>query len=152
MHLCTPYIRHAGFWNESRWHAGRSPSSLARRTRRPCFPTRMSNLDSSDHRTLFHFWPTGQKGASGPCSHMASFLHFRALIGICRWHGRLCLSTEVSVSIPEPIYVNDRIMHMSDAMSSVGPKITGIQQRSSALSLTQRFLQFLWIFWWCYAL
>ncbi len=31
------------------------PSYLARRTRRPWFPTRMSNLDSSDHRTLFHF-------------------------------------------------------------------------------------------------
>ncbi len=28
---------------------------LARRTRRPWFPTRMSNLDSSDHRTLSHF-------------------------------------------------------------------------------------------------
>ncbi len=34
--------------------AGRS-LSLVRRTRRPWFPTRMSNLDSSYHRTLFHF-------------------------------------------------------------------------------------------------
>ncbi len=34
--------------------------------------------------------------------------------------------------------VNDRIMPMSDAVSSEGPKTTGIQQRSSALSLTQR--------------
>ncbi len=32
-------------------HAGRSHSSLAWRTRRPWFPTRMSNLDSSEHRT-----------------------------------------------------------------------------------------------------
>ncbi len=48
-------IRDAGFWTECWWHAGRSPSSLARRTRRPWFPTRISNLDSSDHRTLFHF-------------------------------------------------------------------------------------------------
>ncbi len=48
-------IRDAGFWTERWWHAGRSPSSLARRTRRPWFPTRMSNLDSSDHRTLLHF-------------------------------------------------------------------------------------------------
>ncbi len=48
-------IRDAGFWTECWWHAGRSPSSLARRTRRPWFPTRMSNLDSSDQRTLFHF-------------------------------------------------------------------------------------------------
>ncbi len=48
-------IRDAGFWTERWWHAGRSPSSLARRTQRPWFPARMSNLDSSDHRTLFHF-------------------------------------------------------------------------------------------------
>ncbi len=48
-------IRDAGFWAECWWHNGRSPSSLARRTGRPGFPTRMSNLDSSDHRTLFHF-------------------------------------------------------------------------------------------------
>ncbi len=34
--------------------------------------------------------------------------------------------------------VNDRIMLMSDAVSSEGPKTTGIQQRSSALSLTHR--------------
>ncbi len=41
----------------------------------------MSNLDSSDHRTLFHFetvhfkqaLATGHDGASGPGSHMASF-------------------------------------------------------------------------------
>ncbi len=30
-------------------------SSLARRTRYPWFPTRISNLDSSDHRTFFNF-------------------------------------------------------------------------------------------------
>ncbi len=34
--------------------------------------------------------------------------------------------------------VNDKIMPMSDAVSSEGPKTTGIQQRSSALSLTHR--------------
>ncbi len=73
-------IRDAGFWTERWWHAGRSPSSLAQWTRRSPFPTTMSNLDSSDHRTLFHFetilndpWPTGHDGASGPCWHMASF-------------------------------------------------------------------------------
>ncbi len=33
----------------------RSPSTLARRTRRPWFPTGISHLDSSDHRTLFQF-------------------------------------------------------------------------------------------------
>ncbi len=34
--------------------------------------------------------------------------------------------------------VNDRIMLMSDAVSSEGPKTTGIQQRTSGLSLTHR--------------
>ncbi len=48
-------------------------------------------------------WPTGHNGASGPCSHTASFFHDRALVGICRWHGRLCLLTVVSGSIPGPI-------------------------------------------------
>ncbi len=48
-------------------------------------------------------WPTGHDGASGPCSHMASFLHDRALVGICRWHGGLCYPTVVSGSIPGPI-------------------------------------------------
>ncbi len=68
----------------------------------------MSNLDLSDHRTLFQFetvhfnesWPTGHNGASEPCSHMASFLHDRDLVGICRWHAGLCLPTVVSGSIP----------------------------------------------------
>ncbi len=104
-------IRDAGFWTELWWHAGRSPSSLARRTRRPWLPARMSNLDSSDHRTISTLkqsilndpWPTGHDGASGPCSHMASLLHDRALVGVCRWHGGLCLPTVVSGSIPGPI-------------------------------------------------
>ncbi len=34
--------------------------------------------------------------------------------------------------------VNDTIMPMSDAVSSEGPKTTGIQQKSSVLSLTHR--------------
>ncbi len=34
--------------------------------------------------------------------------------------------------------VNDRILSMSDAVSSEGPKTTGIQLRSSSLSLTRR--------------
>ncbi len=34
--------------------------------------------------------------------------------------------------------VNDRFMPMSDSESSEGPKVSGIQQRSSALSLTHR--------------
>ncbi len=48
-------------------------------------------------------WPTGHDCASGPYSHMASFLHDRALVGICRWQSGLCLPTVVSGSIPGPI-------------------------------------------------
>ncbi len=52
----------------TRW---RSSSSLARITWNPWFPTRMSNLDSSDHRTLFHF----------------ETVHFKwALAHRTRWH------------------------------------------------------------------
>ncbi len=54
---------------------------------------------------------------------------------MARW---IVLPTVVSGSIPGPIYVNDRIMLMSDAVLSEGPKTTGIQQRSSALSFTHR--------------
>ncbi len=54
--LMQPHsIRDAGFWTKCWQHAGRSPSSLAWRTHHLWFPTRMSKLDSSDHRTLFHF-------------------------------------------------------------------------------------------------
>ncbi len=45
------------------------------------------------------FSKTRHDGASGPCSHMASFLHDRALVGIYRWYCRLCLPTVVSGSI-----------------------------------------------------
>ncbi len=48
-------IKDADFWNECWSHAGRSLSSLAQRTRRLWYPTIISNLDSSDSRTLFHF-------------------------------------------------------------------------------------------------
>ncbi len=141
-------IRDAGFWTESWKLAGRSPSSLARRTRRPWFPTRCqcqiwTRLTIEHFSTLnSHFnepWPQDTTALLDQCSHMASFLNDRALVGICRWHGGLCLPTVVSGSIPGPFSnVNDKIMPISDALSSEGPKTTGIQQRSSALSLPHR--------------
>ncbi len=78
---------------------------------------------------------------------MASFLYDKALLGLCRWHGRLCLPQWfLEVFLGPFSNVNDRIMPMSDAVSSEGPKTTGVQQSFSDLSFTQRFLQFLWIF------
>ncbi len=83
--------------------------------------------------------PTGHDGASGPCSHMASFLHDRALVDICRWHGD-CVYRQwfLGVFLGPFSNVNDRIMPMSDVVSSEGLKTTDIQQRSSAFSLTHR--------------
>ncbi len=113
--LPIPYaliIRDAGFWPERWWHAGRSSSSLAWRTQRPWFPTRMSNLDSSNHRTLFHFetvhfkWALAHRTRRRFWTMFTNgflFLNDRALVGICRWHGGLCLPTVVSGSIPGPI-------------------------------------------------
>ncbi len=48
--------------------------------------------------TLFHFetvhfkWALAHRhrGRFWTMSHMASFMHDKALVGICRWHGRLC--------------------------------------------------------------
>ncbi len=80
-------------------------------------------------------------GASAPCSAPAlrHFLHDRALVGICRWHGRLCLPTVVSGSIPGPILVMSMIESCRWVMQIVwGPEDHGIQQRSSALFLTHR--------------
>ncbi len=86
-------------------------------------------------------WPTGYNSASGPCSHMASYLHDIALIGIYRWHGGLCYRQWFLEVFLGPFgNVNDRIMLMSDAVSSEGPKTRGIQQMSSAFSLTHRDL------------
>ncbi len=52
------------------------------------------------------------------CSHMASFLHDRALVGIFRWHDELCLPTMVSGSIPEPQWQN----HADEWSSAIWPR------------------------------
>ncbi len=88
------------------------------------------------HLTIEHFstlkqyilnepWPTGHDGASGPCSHMASFLHDSADCVYWQWF--------LEVFLGPFSYVNDKIMPMSDAVSS-----EGIHQRSLALSLMHR--------------
>ncbi len=43
--------------------------------------------------------PQDMIAVSGPCSHMASFLHDRALVGICRWHGGLSIYPSIHPSI-----------------------------------------------------
>ncbi len=123
------------------------PASLARMTRRPWFPTRMSNLDSSDHRTLFHFETVHFKWALAhrtrrrfwPCFTHGFLLHDRALVASADGTAD-CVYRQwfLEVFLGPFSNVNDRIMLMSDAVSSEGPKTKGIQQKSSALSLTHR--------------
>ncbi len=84
-------------------------------------------------------WPTGHDSTSGPCSQMASFLHDRAF----SWHLQMARWIVFTNSgfwkySWAHLVVNDRIMPMSDAVSSEGLKTTCIQQKSSALSLTHR--------------
>ncbi len=99
-------------------------------------------------------WPTGHDSASGPCSHMVLFLYAIALVGICRWHGRLCLPTVVSGSIPGPIgFCPCQWQNHADEWCSVigGPEDHGHPTKIfSLVPYAQRFLQFLWIFWWCF--
>ncbi len=144
-------IRDAGFWTECWWHAGRSPSSLARRTQHLWFQTRMSNLDSSDHRTLFHFETVHFKRALAHRSRRLFWTMFTYGFLFCIVELYLASSDGMADCVYRQRFlevflgpfsnVNDIIMPMSDAVSSVGPKTTVIQQRSFALSL-QRFFQF----------
>ncbi len=67
---------------------------------------------------------------------MASFLHDIDLVGICRL-GCVYRQCFLEVFLGPFSNFNDIIVPMSDAVSSEGPKTTGIQQRYSALSLTQ---------------
>ncbi len=70
----------------------RSPSSLARRTRRRDFQQEcqiwtlltIEHISILKRSILNEPWPRGQNGASGPSSHIASFLHDRALVDISR--------------------------------------------------------------------
>ncbi len=83
------------------------------------------------HMTWRRFWTKFTYGF---------FLHHRALVGICRWHGRLCL--QCSSGFWKYSWA-PLVMSMTESCQRVmqcskGPKITSIQQRSSALSLTHR--------------
>ena len=68
-----------------------------------------SNIDSSDHRTVFHFasghfrWALAESSISGSRSHMASSLTDTALTCIYGLHGELCSQTVISGNVPEPM-------------------------------------------------
>ncbi len=130
---------HSAFQN---MQAAYTISSLARRTRCMWFPTRMSNLDSSDHRTLFHFEIVHFKWvlANRTWRRFWTMFTYGFLFG---WWSFSCLVASadgtadcvyrqwfLEVFLSPFSNVNDRIMPMSDAVSSEGLKTTGIQQRS----------------------
>ncbi len=105
----------------------------------------MSNLDLSDQhfstlkQSVFNEpWPTGHNSASGPCLHMASLLHDPYLASADRMADCVYRQWFLEVFLGPFSSVNNIIMPISDAVSSEGPKTTGIQQRSSALSLMHR--------------
>jgi len=69
---------------------------------------------------------------------MASFLHDRALASADSTADCVYRQWFLLVFLCPFSNVNDRIKPMSDAVLSEGAKNTGIQQRSSALSLKHR--------------
>ncbi len=87
----------------------------------------MSNLDSSDHRTLFHFETVHFKWVLAHRTRRRFWTMFTYGFLFAwesfSWHlqmaWRIVFMTVVSGSIPGPFsYVNDRIMPMSDAVLS----------------------------------
>ncbi len=108
----------------------------------------MSNLDSSDHRTLFHFETDHFKWALAHRTRRRFWTMFTYGF-LFAWYNFFLASADgtadcvyrqwfLEVFLGPLGNVNDRIMPMSNAVSSEGPKTTSIQQRYSALSLTHR--------------
>ncbi len=136
MYLCTKHtIRDAGLLTVRWYHTGRSLSTGGHSVcdfQQECqIWTRLTieHVSTLKQSILNEPWPTGHDGASGPCSHMAAFLHDRALVWICRWQTHWA---DHQKWFPEVFLgpfsnVNDRIMPMTDAVSSEGPKTTDIQ-------------------------
>ncbi len=110
------------------------------------------------HLTIEHFstlkqsilnepWSTGHDGASGPCSQMASFLYDIALVGICIWW----------IVFTDRGFWKYSWAHLVMSMTESCRWVMQCRLRASnkgfrLVHYAQRFLQFLWIFWWCYAL
>ncbi len=74
---------------------------------------------------LNELWPTGHDSAAGPCSHMASFFAWWSF----SWHlqmVRYCVYWQwfLEAFLVQFRNVNDRIMPMSNAVLSEGPKTT----------------------------
>ena len=77
----------AGVWTLHWQQSGWSFSSLARRKQHPRFPKTIWNVDSSDHRTLFHCLSVHLRWAR---AHRGFTLHGRVLTCTSRFSDKLC--------------------------------------------------------------
>ncbi len=153
-------IRDAGFWTERWWHAGRSPSSLAQRTRCPWFPTRMSNLDSSDHRTLFHFqtvhfnWALAHRTRR----HFWTMFTYGFLFAWLSFSWHLQMARQIVFTDSGFWKYSWAHLGTESCRWVMQCRLRARRPRASnkkvlgLVPYAQRFLQFLWIFWWYYAL
>lgn len=90
------------------------------------FQKGISNFNSSDHRTAFHFLSVHSKclgSRLGSRSHAVSCLHDGDLTCICGCHGELCLQTIMSGS--DCAVISN--LSVFNAVPSENLKITGIQ-------------------------
>ncbi len=111
-------------------------------TRRPWFPTRLSNLHSSYHRTLFHFKTLHFKWALAHRTRRRFWTMFTYGFLFAwysfSWHLQIARRIVFTDSGFGKYSWAHLVMSITETASSEGPKTTGIQQRSSALSLTHR--------------
>lgn len=102
----------------------------------------------SDHTTVwslylipFYISLGPEKTISGLCSHMASYLHDKAVTCICGWHNERCLHTKTSGSVTESLQKHAYCVSCFPKDQRLPILMFGL------VSHTQRFLQILWIFW-----
>ncbi len=86
-------------------------------------------------------------------TRMPSFLHDRALVGICRWHGGLFYRQWFLEVFLSPFSnVNDRVMPMSWYSVALRPEDHGHPNKGlQPCPLHTEISLVFWIFWWCYA-
>ncbi len=127
---------------------------------RPWYPTRMSNLDSSDRRTLFHFETVHFKWA---LSHRTQLRFWTIWLPFCIIELYLASADGTADCVYRQWFlevflgpfsnVNERIKPNFWFSVVWGPEDHGHPTKVfDFVPYTQRFLQFLWNFWWCYAL
>ncbi len=101
------------------------------------FSTRLSNLESSEHfstlkRSILNEpCPTGHKVASGTCSHMASFLHDRALVSLKKYwikYGQTqrlgCFQSTVGLNVQPNLLGSNKQLGQNNPITGFCPYFT----------------------------